>query len=136
MVTVKSLLVRLLGILLTISLLAACQSLLPMATSLLGGAADDGISVDAQVGDRDNEGNVGKSVLKGTGTIEAEDDAVVTVTNSQQNADARIDRADNVTVNNIPPWVFILAIVGWVLPSPRQCWLAIKHKLTLSRGRK
>lgn len=101
--------------------------LAPVAGKLLG-KADDGISVDAQIGDRANEGQLGEAVQKGTGDIKAEDKAQVTVNNTQDSTDAKIENAQNVTVQNIPPWVFILAIIGWVLPSPRQCWLAIKRR--------
>lgn len=106
---------------LTAILLVGCTALAPIASKLLG-SADDGISVDAQVGDRENEGALGESVQKGTGDIEVKDKAKVTVNNTQQTADAKIETADNVTVQNIPPWVFLLAILGWLLPTPQAMW--------------
>ena len=51
--------------------------------------------------------------------------------------------AENVTVNNqdIPVWVILLAIIGWILPTPTQMGLAIWNAILvltmpLSRLRK
>lgn len=39
----------------------------------------------------------------------------------------------NQTINTIPPWVILLLIVGWLLPSPSQMW---NNFLELIHGRK
>lgn len=107
--------IRILGLITSLVLLSGCQALLPYVSQILGGAANDGISVDAQVGDRENEAQVGGA--RGAGNIKAEDDASVTV-NTVKN-DSNIDKAENVTIQSIPPWVFFLTILGWVLPTPQ-----------------
>jgi hypothetical protein len=32
----------------------------------------------------------------------------------------RTDSVENVQINNIPPWVILLLILGWLLPSPGE----------------
>ena len=118
--------------LLTLVFLVGCETIAPIAGKILGGAADKGgIETDLQLGDRENEGSIGESVQKGTGDIEAKDKAKVTVNNTQETADANIESAQNVTVNNIPPWVFLLSLIGWLLPTPqdmgRWFWSKIKR---------
>lgn len=78
--------------------------------------SDKGISVDAQIGDRENEAQLGGA--RGAGNIEAEDDATVNVITSQ--ADAQVDRAENVIIKNYDPWMLLglLAVITLFVPSP------------------
>lgn len=78
---------------------------------------EKGLSVDAQIGDRDNELQL--SGAKGiSGDITAEDDATVVVNTSSHETAAQIKRAEVVNIEQIPPWVLLLLILGWVLPTP------------------
>jgi hypothetical protein len=98
-----------------------------MASKALGlGGSDSGLSVDAQVGDRENEAQVGGA--RGAGDIEAEDNATVNV--STNKIDSQIEKAENVTIQTIPPWVFLIALVGWILPTPLSMWNNTFGRLT------
>ena len=39
----------------------------------------------------------------------------------------------NVTNEDIPPWVVLLLILGWVLPSPREMWRGFLKTITMGR---
>jgi len=97
-----------------------------MAMKAVGASSKDGISVDAQLGDRKNDTDVQLDGARATGDISAKDSATVNVTN--KNADAQIQRAENVTIQNIPPWMFLVALLGWLLPTPNSIFKGIKSK--------
>ena len=41
----------------------------------------------------------------------------------------------NVTNEDIPMWVVLLLILGWVLPSPQEIWRGLLKTITLGRYR-
>lgn len=41
----------------------------------------------------------------------------------------------NISNQDIPVWVILLLILGWVLPSPREIWIGLLKTLTLGRYR-
>lgn len=43
------------------------------------------------------------------------------------------DKVDNLVVNEVPPWVILLLLLGWLLPTPSQIGQSI---LSLFRRRK
>lgn len=106
--------------------MTGCSAILPYASKLLGGAAKDGISVDAQLGDREND--VGTQLGGSTGTrdIKAKGNAQVNVTS--ESGATKVASADKVTIQNIPPWVFLVALIGWILPTPNSIYKGIKTK--------
>ena len=91
---------------------------LEMAKGLLPGAGS-GLSVDAQIGDEDQ--SVALGGVKGAGNIKAEDQSTVHVETSQSSASVETAKEVNV-YNEMKPWVLILLILGWLLPTPSQCW--------------
>ena len=98
-------------LLLVVILTCSVTSCSPLsALSVLGIGGKPGIAVDAQVGDR--EAKIGDSI-QGTGDITAETVEVVTAENEIQ--------AQEVIIENGPkPWVILLLILGWVLPTPNS----------------
>lgn len=40
------------------------------------------------------------------------------------------------TIQDIPPWVMLLLILGWLLPSPQEIWKGIVDFILLLFGRK
>lgn len=98
-----------------VATLSSCAAL-DVAKSFLGSKAQDGLSIDAQIGDRENELQAGGA--RGTGKIVAKGDAKVTVTTSQ--ADARVDNAETVIVKNYDPWMLwgLLTAIVLFVPSP------------------
>ena len=112
---------KLLTTLLIVVCLSGCSALSAIST-LMPGLADKGISVDAQIGDRENELSVGGA--RGTGDIKAEDDATVNVTTST--SEAQIEQADTVIIQSYDPWMLLglLAVITLFVPSP---WGSIKR---------
>jgi len=103
-------------LLLALSFLTACSAL-DFASKFIP-TNKSGIEVDAQVGDKDQSVDVGTT--NSVGDIVAKDKAVVNVENKESSA--QVEQADQVVVNNqIPPWILILLVAGWVLPTPNQC---------------
>ena len=41
----------------------------------------------------------------------------------------------NISNQDIPVWVILLLILGWVLPSPREIWIGLLKTITLGRYR-
>ncbi len=41
----------------------------------------------------------------------------------------------NISNQDIPVWVILLLILGWVLPSPREIWVGLLKTITLGRYR-
>jgi len=48
------------------------------------------------------------------------------------------DQVENLTINNqdIPPWVLLVALIGWLLPTPMQMGNAIGEALMKTFRRK
>ena len=100
-----------------------------MAGTALKTLTDNGPSVDvnAQVGKENTQQLVANQERTST-NVTATRDAVVT-TNTQNNR-VTADKVETVVVNEIPVWVVLLALVGWLLPSPGEIgrWVATKFK--------
>lgn len=76
-----------------------------------------GLSVDAQIGDKEQEVAVQLGGVKGTEDISAKGNAVVNVDTAS--IESNVEEANEVTINNDPsPWLYLILIGGWVLPTP------------------
>ena len=94
-------------------ILSACAAL-DFAKKMLPGM-DGGVSVDAQIGDRD--GSIAVGGARGAGNIKAKDEATVNVVTSTNKT--KVEKANEITINNDPsPWLYGILILGWVLPTP------------------
>ena len=118
----------LLALLLTLSL-SSC-GMLGAASSLLGGGGSKGPTVNAnvQAGAENNQ-----SVIDQSSDISGEN---VTVDKSE-GAFTVGGAVESVKVMNqdIPTWVIILLILGWMLPSPNEIWRGFLKTITLGRYR-
>jgi uncharacterized lipoprotein YehR (DUF1307 family) len=96
-----------------------------------------GISVDAQVGKENTQQNAGIAITGDKGDISDSNvsksstgvvlgqvtenkvltDKIDTSIIAEQQTNIKAEQVSNV-FNNIPPWVLILLILGWVLPTP------------------
>jgi hypothetical protein len=113
------------GFFLGSALLISCSMLQDIASNALTGASKDGVSLDAQIGDRETETNtdVQAGGTKGTGDVSAAGNAKVEV--NTETSSASVEEAENVTVNNTPFWLVIVAILGWILPTPSDIFKGI-----------
>lgn len=124
--TIKGILIAYLCIILT-----SCAAL-DMVKKFLPGASE-GVSVDAQIGDR--EGSLAVGGARGAGNIKAEDEATVNVITSSNKA--KIESANEVTIHNGPSfWLYALLILGWVLPTPTSMFSSLRKVRLFKRKNK
>ena len=96
-------------------LLSGCVSWLPG----IGGGTS--VAANTQVGAQNNQAAVvGK--IEGDTKVEAKEIGKLT------KAEQAIEAAQ-VSIQNLPPWVVLLLLLGWVLPSPMEIWVGLKNAL-------
>ena len=94
---------------------------LSLSSCMLNPFSSDGISVDAQVG---------KTNEKVTG-VKAEEFSLVKKETTAEFVveDAKfgnITSKGNITIDEqVPVWIWLLALLGWMLPAPSQIWLGL-----------
>lgn len=76
----------------------------------------------------------GQSNTQTIGTTRAPAPVVrdVTADRVRQSADENrvsADRVETVVVNEVPAWVILLALVGWLLPSPQQIGRGLARRI-------
>lgn len=94
--------------------------------SLLGGGGGPNVAANVQAGKENNQ-----SVIDNSSDVSGE---TVTVDNSQVSSAGPIESV-KVLNQDIPMWVIILLVLGWMLPSPREIWLGFLKTITLGRYR-
>ena len=76
--------------------------------AVLGAATGGGgPSLEGQIGKENTKQNVGVQVSAGRDVVTRKENVTA-------------DRVDKVTVNEVPPWVILLLVLGWLLPSPGE----------------
>ena len=98
--------------LLTTVLMSGCSVLSSMLPSLGGGT---NVAANTQIGKENNQTGVMLGEVKDN-KVEANDIGKLT------QADQSIEAHGDTTIQNIPPWVILLLILGWLLPSPKEIW--------------
>lgn len=123
-------------ILLSLMIVSAisCSTIKDLATGAAKGALGvdkGGIELDAQIGDRETETNIQTDGARGTGDVHAKDNAKVSV--NTRKIDSNFEKAENVSILNehAPPWLIIVAIMGWLCPTP---WNMIKTIFKTVKG--
>lgn len=101
-------------------LLSGCSMLSALAPSLGGGT---NVAANTQVGKENNQTGVVVGEVK-TNKIEAND--IGKLTQSEQAVEAK---DSEINIQNIPPWVMILMLLGWLLPSPGEIYTGIKKEM-------
>ena len=100
-------------------ILTSCAAL-DVAKKLIGGGGS-GVTVDAQVGDKDQSVQLGDS--SGPRDINVKGKGTVHVTSE--------------VVNNGPsPLLYLLLIGGWILPTPVSMWRSIRAYFSLNRKKR
>ena len=94
--------------------LASCASLKAASSFLgVGSAASNGINTELTVGDKQEEINTN-----------------VGETNTKQQAEEITNYVDN-----IPPFVLLMLVLGWLLPSPTEMWKGFLNLFSFWRNR-
>ena len=110
--------------------LGGCLSPLGLLSSFGGGGGDSGTTVTAntQIGKENNQ-----SAIDQSRDISGENVNV----NQSQGAFSVDGDAGNVKVLNqdIPMWIILLAVLGWMLPSPIEIWRGFLKTITFGRYR-
>jgi len=110
--------------------LGGCMSPLGLLSSFGGGGGGSGTSVNAntQIGKENNQ-----SVFDQSRDISGENVNV----NQSQGAFSVDGDAGSVKVLNqdIPMWMILLAVLGWMLPSPIEIWRGFLKTITFGRYR-
>lgn len=94
-------------------LLSSCSSL-PLG--LLGGGGPN-VAANVQAGKTNNQ-TVGMS--EQTSQEIRVETVQGTIQQSKDSNSVRTERVENLTVNEIPVWVILLLLLGWLLPTPTE----------------
>lgn len=115
---------KLILILPTTLFLSACLNPL----SLLSGGGGPTVNANVQAGAENNQ-----SAIDQSSDISGDN---VTVDQSSGNFSLG-GQVDSVKVLNqdIPMWVILLLVLGWMLPSPKEIWVGFLRTITLGRYR-
>ena len=99
--------------------LAGCSSLNPLG--FLSGGTN--VAANTQLG-RQNTQTIGTSTVQefGTQTVQSER---VTTNQGQTNRVSATD-VQTVVVNEVPTWIILLLVLGWLFPSPGEMGRVIK----------
>jgi len=115
--------------------LSGCLGTGFVVSKLLGGGKSSGptVNADVQVGKNNTKALVSNSESTDT---KAGDNAVITNTKveSQLAPSGNVDSI-NVMNQDIPLWMILLLVLGWVLPSPIEIWRGFLKTITLGRYR-
>lgn len=106
--------------------LASCSSL----PSLLGGGSPSVTAVGTQLAKEANQ-----QVINDQSNIRTED-GDIQVTELKETVQTRDVERINIKNQDIPPWVIIALILGWLLPSPSEMGRGLLSMVTSIRTRK
>jgi hypothetical protein len=103
----------------SISILAGCSALSALMPGMGGGT---NVAANTQIGKENNQTGVQVGDVK-ENKVEAQEIGKLS------QAETAIDAA-NVTINSLPPWVLLLIILGWILPSPMEIYRGLINAIT------
>lgn len=99
-------------ILISAIFLSGCSMLSSLIPGMGGGT---NVAANTQIGKENNQTGVMVGEVK-ENKVEAQEIGKLT------QADQTIESYGDTTIQNIPPWVLLLLILGWLLPSPKEIW--------------
>lgn len=112
---------------LLLMLIGSCSGINPLGF-LKGGT---NVAANTQVG-QNNYQTLGKSETYAPTVSLRPNSRVDTVDQSTTESKVSTDRVDSITINEIPAWVILLLILGWLLPSPQEIsrgvWSLLRRK--------
>jgi len=111
-------------ILISLLFLASCGGSGPLSL-LTGGGPNVAANVQAgqenkqQIVAQQTETKAGRDVVQSTGSVETQRVETITVTNDR-----------------IPPWVLLLGLIGWLLPTPNSMGQSLFNAIMWMKGRR
>jgi len=122
-------------ILITLSL-TGCSAMSALVPGLGGGT---NVAANTQVGKENNQTGVQVGDVK-ENKVEAQEIGKLVQSEKTSSVDAKeigkVSQAEtaieaaNVSIQNLPPWVILLLILGWVLPSPMEIYRGTVKAIT------
>ena len=101
-----------------------------MLSSLMPGmGGGTNVAANTQIGKENNQTGVVVGKVGGANKVDAQE--IGQLTQAEQAISAK-----SVEISNIPPWVLLLLILGWLLPSPKEIWDGIWNIPNKLRGKK
>jgi hypothetical protein len=97
-----------------------------------GGGSGTNVAANTQLGKTNNQ-TIGASESTDQ-TIRVET-LEGTVEQSNDKNKVNTDSVENININEIPPWVLLLLILGWLLPSPNEIWGGFLRMIRVIRGK-
>ena len=94
--------------------------------SLLGGGGGPNVAANVQAGKENNQ-----SVIDNSSDVSGEN---VNIDNSQVSSSGNVETI-KILNQDIPMWVIVLLVLGWMLPSPAEIWRGFLKTITLGRYR-
>lgn len=119
--------------LLTVTLItASCSNFTPLG--LLAGGGPN-VAANVQAG-KTNSQTVGTTNNIAPSVSIRPNARVDNIDQSVNESKVATESIDNVTVNEVPPWVVLLLILGWLLPSPNEIsrWFSQLFKRKRNNG--
>ena len=108
-------------------MVSSCSMLGAMLPGVGGGT---NVAANTQVGKENNQTGVV------VGDAIKNDLSAVTELGKLNQAETTIEAHGETTIQNIPPWVLLLLILGWLLPSPKEIWDGLWNIPKKVRGQK
>jgi len=106
-------LLRLVALIMAPLFFSGCSYLGALTSMLPGGG--DGVAANVQAGQENTQAVISSEE---SDSIETGDHSVVTTTEA-----SRANHVSGTQINNeLPDWVLLLLILGWVLPGPTEIW--------------
>jgi len=99
---------------------------------LSGGGSGTNVAANTQLGKTNNQ-TIGASESTDQ-TIKVET-LEGTVEQSNDKNKVNTESVENININEIPPWVLLLLILGWLLPSPNEIWGGFLRMIRVIRGK-
>jgi hypothetical protein len=101
--------------------------------NLLGGGGGPSVNANTQAG-KTNSQTVGNS----TNTDQEIRLQTLEGNLNQSNDKNKVstDSVENININEIPPWVLILLVLGWLAPSPQEMGRGLLTLIATLRGKK
>lgn len=128
--------VKTIAIALALVSLTGCSALAPVVGTLLGSGGPS-VGVDARIAEEANQQVVVGDQNKTE--IDAEKVSYVRQENNQKEVGAVKGPVQDMVINNmmaVPAWVWLLCLIGWMLPSPSEIGRGLAAPFKWMLGRK
>jgi len=111
-------------------LLASCSPLSWIPS--FGGGSGTNVAANTQLGKTNNQ-TIGSS--KSTDQTLRVEAISGDVKQSNDENKVNTEKVDSITINEIDPWILLLLVLGWLLPSPQEIWGGFLRMIRVIRGK-